>query len=340
MDLGVDDAGADDLLGGLEQFGEEGDFGSAADALETEDDLFDELEEFKLDDTKSAKVDADDGLALDLGGDSDFDITAADLEGSNFDLGMDAADGIDLDAPAKPKPSKFATSQLEEPDADIAPASELAEPAKDETLSELISNDVDDEAKKDTAKQDAAKKDKLEADQYIREQLGAGSAAKNEKLMTALWSSLIVLLIAVLLTQVLYFKRADFMKSPSMVPLLETMCSVVSSFAPCDLPLPRDLDKIVMAEREVISHPNTEGALLITAQVVSEAEFVQPYPQLELSFSDLNQNLIARRTFEPEQYLAKDVDIAKGMSANVPVRIVLEIVDPGKDAVNFAFNYR
>ena len=130
------------------------------------------------------------------------------------------------------------------------------------------------------------------------------------------------------------------MKSPSMVPVLETMCSVVGHFAPCDLPLPRDLDKIVTAERDVRVHPNTQGALLITAQIVSEAAFVQPFPKLELSFSDTNQNLIARRTFEPEQYLSADVDIAKGMSANVPIRIVLEIIDPGKEAVNFAFNYR
>ena len=50
--------------------------------------------------------------------------------------------------------------------------------------------------------------------------------------------------------------------------------------------------------------------------------------------------VLARRVFKPEEYLAKEVDINSGMKAGVPIKIMLEIVDPGEAAVNFNFDFR
>lgn len=175
----------------------------------------------------------------------------------------------------------------------------------------------------------------VEKEQFIQQELAGGQGGKK-----FIWSALVLVLLLVLAIQVMYFKRAELMKYPQVVPALETMCSVLGNYVPCDLPLPKDLEAIVMEEREVRSHPNTPNALLISAKIVNRAEFEQPYPLLELSFSDMNQKLIARRTFQPKEYLGKEVDTTKGMPVNIPVRVLLEIVDPGAEAVNFEFNYR
>jgi hypothetical protein len=89
----------------------------------------------------------------------------------------------------------------------------------------------------------------------------------------------------------------------------------------------------------VRSHPNTKGALLISATVLSGAGFVQPYPNLILTFSDMNQKTMARRVFKPTEYLKNTDEIEKGMQPETPVRVILEIVDPGPDAVNFEFEF-
>ena len=53
-----------------------------------------------------------------------------------------------------------------------------------------------------------------------------------------------------------------------------------------------------------------------------------------------NEKVIAKRTFKPSEYLARDVNIEKGMEIDVPIKVVLEIVDPGEEAVNFKFDFR
>ena len=140
--------------------------------------------------------------------------------------------------------------------------------------------------------------------------------------------------------QFAYLKRTELVKYPAMRPMLEGMCNVVGAVLPCDIPSPKDVSAIELVDRNVVSHPNAENALLITSTIKNNAEFVQAFPDMVLTFSDINQKVIAHRTFKPEEYLAKDVDIAQGMAPGIPIRITLEIVDPGEAAVNFEFDFK
>ena len=54
-------------------------------------------------------------------------------------------------------------------------------------------------------------------------------------------------------------------------------------------------------------------------------------------FSDINGKKIAQRRFTPREYLHNSIDLAAGMTPDTPVRIELELVDPGKAAVNYEF---
>lgn len=151
---------------------------------------------------------------------------------------------------------------------------------------------------------------------------------------TVAWAFANVALIFLLLGQYSYFHRDELAQYPELRPWLDRLCML----AGCEVPLQKDVSRIDLVNRVVQSHPQQDNALLIDATLVNDASFTQPYPMLELRFSDLNNRLVAGRRFRPEEYLAPGTDISQGMSPKEPVHLALEIADPGKDAVSFQFN--
>ena len=152
-------------------------------------------------------------------------------------------------------------------------------------------------------------------------------------LKTTVWSITNIALILVFLGQYTYFNRNDLSQYPELRPWLTGFCELVS----CNTPLQRDVSHINLANRVVQSDPNHPNALLINATLVNDADFPQPYPLLEIRFSDLNNHLVAGRRFRPTEYLPADTSVQAGMPPHQPVHVTLEVVDPGKDAVSFQF---
>jgi len=169
--------------------------------------------------------------------------------------------------------------------------------------------------------------------------LKSSNIRSTSLLKNVIWIVVIVVLLCVMIVQFAYFKRADLALNPTFKPWVEKLCEVISPYVSCDVPQPVDLKAIKIIDKDVRSHPNSKKALLITATIKNEAEFDQPYPQLELRFSDINNKVIARRKFNPKEYLDKSADLTSLMQAGVPVRMMLEIVDPGSAAVNFTFEF-
>lgn len=153
-------------------------------------------------------------------------------------------------------------------------------------------------------------------------------------LKTTVWSITNIALILVFLGQYIYFNRNDLSQYPELRPWLTGFCELVS----CNTPLQRDVSHIDLANRVVQSDPNHANALLINATLVNDADFPQPFPLLEIRFSDLNNRLVAGRRFRPTEYLPADTSVQAGMPPHQPVHITLEVVDPGKDAVGFQFD--
>jgi len=179
------------------------------------------------------------------------------------------------------------------------------------------------------------------AEQFVLEELKGSGGRKFGGLPANMgWALLIGVLVIGLLGQFVYFKRADLNKYATGRIAVDAVCSAISSFKSCETAPQRDLQAIELVERDVRPHPSTKGALLVTATIRNKAEFAQPYPELELSFSDINQKLLAQRKFKAEEYLAPELDIGAGMKPSLPIRVQIELVDPGPEAVNFEFNFR
>jgi hypothetical protein len=162
----------------------------------------------------------------------------------------------------------------------------------------------------------------------------AAAEGSGAWLKTGLWAAANIMLIAVLLGQYAYFNRSELAQYPGLRPWLTRLCAVLA----CDTPLRQDVSRITLANRIVQSDPDHSNALLIDATLINEADFPQPFPLLEIRFSDLNNQLIAGRRFRPGEYLAADISPQSGMSPHQAVHTTLEIVDPGKDAVSFQFD--
>jgi hypothetical protein len=102
--------------------------------------------------------------------------------------------------------------------------------------------------------------------------------------------------------------------------------------------LKRNPEQVQMTSRNIISHPNDNGVLLISASIENKAEHDQPYPYVEVTLLDNNENTIALRCFKPEEYLLQysENDI---FSANKEAMLQLKITDPGKKATRFNFKF-
>lgn len=150
------------------------------------------------------------------------------------------------------------------------------------------------------------------------------------------WSAGIALMVLLFIGQFSYFERADLARHAALRPWLEFVCGL----AGCDIPLMRDRDSIRFVARHVADHPRAPDALLVTLTLVNDAAFPQPFPRLQLSFYDLDNQLIAQRVFEPGEYLPPGIDEPQGMKPGAPVTATLALADPGSEAVNFAFKIR
>lgn len=147
---------------------------------------------------------------------------------------------------------------------------------------------------------------------------------------------LAVLLLSLLLAaQSIHAERERLAAHAAWRPWLERLCALTG----CRLPPWHDPKALRLMARDVRPHPSVPAALLISASFRNEAPWAQPWPELELSLADLDGHAIARRRFPPQEYLgiaaAPHALIQPGQTASV----VLEVRDPGKQAVAFEFEF-
>ena len=132
-----------------------------------------------------------------------------------------------------------------------------------------------------------------------------------------------------------YFNFDELARQAHYRPYFEMLCNSLG----CNLPNQVDISKIQGTNLVVRSHPMEPNALVIDAIVYNRAKHSQPYPDLELSFEDINGKPIASRRFIPKEYIQdSNIDFNK-MPSNTPVHLTLEIVDPGANAVNYQIDF-
>ncbi|HIE71592.1 MAG TPA: DUF3426 domain-containing protein [Planctomycetes bacterium] len=147
---------------------------------------------------------------------------------------------------------------------------------------------------------------------------------------TGLWSIGAAIMIVVAVAQIGWFRMDTLAKNEQLRPVYTAVCDL----AGCQLPGIQDTSLIRAANTVFNPHRSIADALVIDTLLTNSAGYAQPYPDLELEFRDLNDRIVAQRTFSPEEYLAGDVMPGDLMPSRVPVHIAIEVINPGPEAVS------
>jgi hypothetical protein len=149
-----------------------------------------------------------------------------------------------------------------------------------------------------------------------------------------LWLAVPALTLGLFL-QIALADRARLAADPVWRPRIIALCDLLR----CQVPAWREPAALQIISREIGPHPSAPGVLLVTATFRNDAAFAQAWPQLQLSLTNLDGDSFGLRRFSPREYLGSDPAtplIGAGQSAT----ITLEIVDPGRRAVAFGFEFR
>lgn len=158
---------------------------------------------------------------------------------------------------------------------------------------------------------------------------------KHKWLLWSLLAALNISLLLLLIAQASWYHYEKLVKYPNVAAIYEFACQQLG----CTLPELSDLSKIENRNLVVKSHPTVFKALIIETIITNQASFDQAFPDISLSFSDINNNIIAQRLFSPAEYLSTEVYNWPAMPAKQPIQITLEIIDPGPEAVNYKVEF-
>ena len=164
---------------------------------------------------------------------------------------------------------------------------------------------------------------------------GEAGTGHVSNIATAAWSLAILALIAALAIEFTWFNRPQLLQNSSLKPLADKLCAVTA----CEHMQVRDPTQIEMISRNVYTHPNASNALMVSTTLVNHAAYAQPYPDVQIDFSNVRGELVASRRFEPEEYLQLDNENPGLMQSGNPVTFGLEIRDPGQEAITYEFSF-
>ncbi len=165
------------------------------------------------------------------------------------------------------------------------------------------------------------------------EELAEG--AKHPSNRGLIWTIGAVLLLLTLIGQLTWFKRYEMIHQPEGRILVELLCTVAN----CQLP-PRSAPKMIrVIDRSISLHPEVSGALQIKLTFANQADFIQPYPILQISLFDKDERLVVQRRFRPAEYLARPLDRGEVLQPSEAVIVTMAFEDPGKGVTGFKLEF-
>lgn len=158
----------------------------------------------------------------------------------------------------------------------------------------------------------------VEVIEELTEEIPAPAPRKNR------WLGIVaaLLLVLTLVAQAAYFYRVELAAHlPGLKPLLTQYCDLLG----CSVELPRQADLMSIESSELESDRVQSNLITLHALLHNRAPYAQAYPNLELTLTDMQDAAIARRVFQPSDYLKTGDDMQKGLAANRELALALRI---------------
>jgi len=153
----------------------------------------------------------------------------------------------------------------------------------------------------------------------IEEPTEAAPVPPKQRWVAALGGSLLVL---TFIAQALYFYRVEL---AAQLPGLKHALVAACKWAACTVDLPRQAELMSIESSELESDQALSNLVTLRALLHNRAPYAQAYPHLELTLTDLQDIAIARRVFQPKEYLKASDDMSKGIAANRELALTLRI---------------
>lgn len=149
------------------------------------------------------------------------------------------------------------------------------------------------------------------------------------------WKIAIALLLLITIANAAWTFREPLLK----IPAVQTWVSGLGEGPVEAQGLLRDPAQFQLVSRDMHSHPTRSGILVLSLTFVNLAQRNQAYPELQLTLLDAANQPVAQRRLNPENYLRPDADITAGLAADVYLPVLLELADPGDQAVGFEIRF-
>jgi len=165
---------------------------------------------------------------------------------------------------------------------------------------------------------------------------GSPGPAAKKGIPRSAWIAIAAVLLLATTVNLAHFFRQPLMENPQVQ---RGLVKAGLQDEPVEAEMP-DLNMIELVSSEMRSHPSQLGALQLNATITNRAEVNQAYPELEVILLDSLGQPLASRVFEPSDYLAKGSDTSRGMAPAAYLPLVLNLADPGQQAVGFELKVR
>lgn len=159
--------------------------------------------------------------------------------------------------------------------------------------------------------------------------------AKRSPMASFIWGTLTLVGCLGLALQILWFERAQLSTYPELSALYQRGCQYID----CRLSARQDIPLISNHQLIVRDHPKYLGALAVDLLIENQAPFQQPFPAIQLIFSDINGEPKAARSIQPQEYLGGDFGQHQLMPSRKPIQVQIEILDPGAEAPNYHLQF-
>lgn len=140
----------------------------------------------------------------------------------------------------------------------------------------------------------------------------------------------LISLSALLLGQFAYFYRDELAQIPSIRPILVQFCKSLQ----CELAALGTGALPELARTTIAPHPRYANALRIRATLANRTDQPLTFPWMQVSLTDSDGKVLARRTFAPRDYLEPS-STATQLGAHVVTQALLDITNPDNKAAGY-----
>lgn len=146
--------------------------------------------------------------------------------------------------------------------------------------------------------------------------------ARSPAWMSVVWTLVALALTALLTAQAAIIFRNDLaVRSPALRAPLTRVCDVIG----CKVAAPERPSSIVIDGAEFQADPAHSGLYVFSATLKNRHDHAAAYPYLVMTLTGLNNQILSRRVFSPQEFVPGNADMKAGLAGQSEVEFKLWI---------------